>query len=185
MEVISIKELAGEKAFLSGLGGKWIYPKLVASIDHREQPSVVFLDFAGITVSGSFFSQAILPLRVFARRMNAYLVLSNLNPDSLDELGWLLDIGTDAVYICELDQGDGIKKARWIGNLDPKQRLTLQALISEKECDAGKLAELFPGEDIRLTGWNNRLAALAKKGLAMEIKDGRSKRYRPVLGIES
>lgn len=178
---LKILNVAGERTFLSGLFGRAIYPKLIEMIDKQKSPSPVFLDFSGLSASGSFFGQSIMPLRSFARRMNAYIVLCNLNEDSQDELRWLLEDTSDAVYICDIDDSDIVSNATCVGNLDPKQKLTFEAVVKVGESDANEIAERFPSERIEVTGWNNRLAALNKKGLLMEFKDGRSKRYRPVL----
>lgn len=179
-----IEQFSDNRKFLSGLTGRLIYSKLIAAIEKQREPSPLFLDFSGITVSGSFYSQAVFPLRNFARRMGAYLVLCNLNADSFDELTWLLEMATDATYVCDLDQNNQILNLRWIGNLDAKQRLTFEAVLVQQESDASKLALSFPNENIKITGWNNRLVALHKKGLIMEIRHGRSKTYRPVLQIQ-
>ena len=37
------------------------------------------------------------------------------------------------------------------------------------------------GEKVGHTAWNNRLAALAGKGVVVETQHGRAKRYRPLL----
>lgn len=183
MQIIKLADLSDGREFLSGLVGRRIYPKMIQAIEKSDEPRPVFLDFSGVVASGSFFSHAVFPLRNFARRMGAYIVLSNLNADSEDELRWLLDMSTDAVYVCGIDGEGGITEPRWLGNLDEKQRLTLEAVLGQTTTDAAGLAEQFSEEDIQRTGWNNRLAALYKKGLLMEIRSGRSKSYRPVLEI--
>lgn len=178
---IKVATLSSGRSFLSGMVGRSLYPKLVAMIEKQTPPSPIFIDFEGVMVSGSFFSQAILPLRKFARRMDAYLVLCNLDAESKDELTWLLDFTADAVFVCELDAANKIRESHWVGNLEEKQLLTLNAVQEQRVADAASLSEIFTGEDIQMTGWNNRLAALSKKGLLIELRKGRSKSYRPVL----
>ncbi len=181
MSKIKIKELAENRSFLSGLFGRHIYPILISRIDKQIEPTRIFLDFEGVSASGSFFSQAILPLRKFARRMDAYLVLCNLDEESKEELRWLLDVSPDAVFICNINDDEIISNVEWIGNLEEKQRLTLEAVGQWSDTDAASLSKKY--EDIKATGWNNRLVALSEKGLLMEFRSGRSKRYRPVLEI--
>ena len=182
---ITLRDFVGEREVVSGLLGRSIYPQLIASIEKQSEPSQIFIDFAGLMVTGSFISQAILPLRRFARRMDGYLVLCNLNQESLEELQWLLDISPDAVFVCELNESGSISNVRWIGNLEDKQLFTLEAVQREQVVDASKLSELYKGEGIQLTGWNNRLSSLSEKGLLMEIRKGRSKSYRPVLSVDT
>lgn len=178
MFVIKIREFAEGREFLSGLTGRRIYPRLIASIDKQNEPTTVFLDFTGVSASGSFFSQAILPLRIYARRMDGYVVVCNLDEESKDELGWLLDVTPDAIFICNLSEGV-VSNPRWIGNLEEKQLFTLRAVGEETETDATYLSKKY--KDVQATGWNNRLSALSQKGLLMEYRSGRSKTYRSVL----
>jgi hypothetical protein len=68
--------------------------------------------------------------------------------------------------------------------LDEKQRVTLEAVVDAKEADAGTLQHRFrKSDEIGITGWNNRLAALVAKGLLIETQKGRGKLYRPVLEL--
>lgn len=179
MLIIKITDFADGRQFLSGLAGRRIYPRLIASIDKQAKPTPVFLDFAGLSASGSFFSQAVLPLRIYARRMDGYIVVCNLDEESRDELAWLLDVTPDAIFICNLDEDGTISEPRWIGNLEEKQLFTLRAVEEETQTDATHLSEKY--KDVQATGWNNRLATLSQKGLLMEFRSGRSKTYRPVL----
>jgi len=68
-----------------------------------------------------------------------------------------------------------------LGNLDPKQQLAFDLVNQRGETDATELMRDF-GEGLKsATGWNNRLASLAALGVVIEVSQGRSKRYRPVL----
>jgi hypothetical protein len=66
--------------------------------------------------------------------------------------------------------------------LEDAQRRTLAAVLKAGATDASTLAGL-PRQDgdpdkIGPTGWNNRLASLAAKGILRETRRGRTKTYR-------
>jgi hypothetical protein len=73
--------------------------------------------------------------------------------------------------------------ARLIGELDPAQRSTFEAVIELGAITAPELAVRFPSQGIGATASNNRLSALATKGLLVERKKGKSKSFRPLLEI--
>jgi hypothetical protein len=68
-----------------------------------------------------------------------------------------------------------------LGVLEEAQRETLTALVKCIEASASELHERFPSTPaVQVTAWNNRLAALASKGIVLEVRSGREKRYRLV-----
>jgi hypothetical protein len=85
--------------------------------------------------------------------------------------------------VCKLNGRAKPVKSWLIGELDPKQKITFDLVHELGEADASKLMEAY-GEQEGLkhtTAWNNRLATLAGRGLVIEIRQGRAKRYRPLL----
>jgi hypothetical protein len=70
------------------------------------------------------------------------------------------------------------------GNLDEKLQETLKLVSRKRETTAAQLHEESKAVDtIGATAWNNRLATLAAKSLVVEILQGRTKKYRPVLEV--
>jgi len=88
----------------------------------------------------------------------------------------------DVLMTCTLDAQGAVVHATPIGELDPKQKMTFDLVRERGETDAGELMRCC-GESEGMkhtTAWNNRLAALAARGLLMEVSQGRAKRYRPL-----
>jgi hypothetical protein len=186
---ISIFDLSGgEGKTLSGaILGKLFYAKLLPIIERQNHPQPLFLNFAGLDlVTSSFFREGILAFRDYCvnNRFNLYPIIANITQVSLDELDIALEVrGGDAIIVCRLESGEVID-ARVVGPLEEKQQLTLEAVLQVKEADAATLLEKHKeSEGIGITGWNNRLAALAAKGLLIEFKKGRGKLYRPVVEL--
>lgn len=186
---ISILDLSGsEVKVLSGaIPGRLFYAKLLQIIERQNQPQPLFLNFAGLDlVTSSFFREGILAFRDYCvnNRFNLYPIIANITQQSLDELDVALEVrGGDAIIVCRLEGGEVID-AQVVGPLEEKQMLTLQAVLKEREADAASLLEKHKeSEEIGITGWNNRLAALAAKGLLVEFKKGRGKLYRPVVEL--
>ncbi len=83
---------------------------------------------------------------------------------------------------CSISGSEIARQVRLLGRLESKQLKTLHAVILLGEVDAAGLATRYRvEEDIKPTAWNNRLSALAAKGLLIEKQRGRTKLYRPVL----
>lgn len=181
--ILSVYELSGKKPFLTGLQGKILYLKFVENINPQTEPRALFLDFSKVTATGSFFREAVLQLRDYciARRFNLYPVIANANEDTLDELNRLFELSPDAVFICDLNRDGKVISPRLFGLLEEKQEITFEAVLRERETDAPTLAKKYKEDSgIGTTGWNNRLASLANKGLITETKKGRSKIYSSI-----
>jgi hypothetical protein len=186
-EYLDIYGLAGASILSGAPKGQLFFAKLVSSVTPTEEPSRLFLDFQGIDLmTSSFFRSAILPFRDYCvDKLNLYPVLANVSPDTLDEIDVVLKPIRDAVFLCRLDSRRRVESARVFGVLDEKQQLTLNAVLDAKEADASILKHRFrKKDDIGITGWNNRLAALVGKGLLIETQKGRVKLYRPVLELK-
>lgn len=183
---LSIFELGGRKEVLSGsVPGRLFFAKLTAAVERQDQPQALYLNFGGVqVVTGSFFRDGVLAFRdhCLRERLNLYPVIANVTAETLDELKIALEVRGDAVVVCNLDGRGRVGDARVVGPIEEKQQVTLEAVVREREADATTLRERYRDtEAIGVTGWNNRLAALAEKGLLMEMKRGRGKVYRPVV----
>lgn len=164
--------------------GKKKLVTLLSKIESPSQPEVVFLDFQGVEVATtSFLRESVLAFRDFIRSQNPnlYPVIANPAPEVKEELEELLRSRGDVIMICTLDEKNKVSDTKLIGELDPKQKLTLNLVHKYGETDAGTLMRDYgEGEGVKQTAWNNRLASLAAKGLVMEISIGRAKRYMPL-----
>ena len=185
---IDLRRAAGGTVLAGAVNGRALLASLVsAASTEPDHPEVVFLDFAEVEVATtSFLRESILAFRdlVRGRRSSLYPVIANANDVVTDELKEMLRARGDAILACTLGKEGKVKSSRLIGDLDPKQRLTLELVRKREETDAGELMRAY-GESEGLknpTAWNNRLASLVNRGLLMEISRGRSKRYRNVLG---
>lgn len=185
MHIINLSKIS-ERKVLTGLVGKRMYPRLIELLIPQAKPEPLFINFSGLTSSGSFFSQAILPLRdyLFSLRYNLYPIMANVDDETLEELQWLFEISPDAVLACNLDNLGRVNSPKWVGVLEEKQQITFEAVLKEQVTDATTLSTKYRDENISITGWNNRLSSLVSKGLIMEFKKGRGKGYKPVLEMQ-
>ena len=183
----SLLEFAADQVLATPQLGKRVFGALVSEpiIMRSTAPVLYYLDFAGVEVAtASFLREAIVTFRNHVREHvpQLYPVAANLTHDVQEELHDLLRERMDALAVCELDIGEQPRAARILGQLDGKQLLTLNAALKAQEIDATALLEQFAREEnVGITAWNNRLAALCAKGLLIEQNLGRAKRYRPVL----
>ncbi len=189
MMKIYMTAVGDAKVLAGAVQGRQALGKLIAQLPSEQDDSVVALDFEGIELAtASFLRESVLGFRDYCRSAHSaiYPIVANANEQVLEELDALLAERADSMVSC-IASGENFTGARVLGRLDPKLRRTLEAIIEAGEADAGELKEAFAKtEDIGTTGWNNRLAALAAKGVIMEIKFGRGKRYRPVVeGLSS
>ncbi len=153
-----------------------------AAVQPRETETL-FLDFRDVDVAtASWLRQAVLGFRDYCRRTrpDLYPVVANANEFVLEELGMLL--GSDAVVCCDLPARGEPRNPRLVGVLEDKQAETLRAVSEIREVDAATLTKMHEhgAKKIGHTGWNNRLAGLASKGILMEVRRGRAKFYRPL-----
>ena len=180
-------DLMGGQSVLSGaIPGRKLLSALIAATPPSEVPMPVFLDFSGIQVAtASFLREAVIGFRDYARQSlhNAYPVVANLLPPVAEELDFFVRARGDVLWSCELDSEDSVVSARLIGDLDPAQRSTFDAALQLGTISAPDLAARFADQRIGPTAWNNRLSALATKGLLVERKQGKTKSFSPLLEI--
>lgn len=183
---LSLYELMGEQDVLfSAATGRACFASFLKRLEEPDGPDLLFVDFSQITsATVSFLREGPLALREHLRSKgsNLYPVFANLNPAVADSLADFLTARRDAVFVCDLDSSGGVRSARLVGQLDAKQNLTFEAVEQLGTTTATELAEKYRGpERVGVTAWNNRLAALAAKGLLMESRQGRSKAYTVAL----
>lgn len=182
---LRIRELAAGDVLAGAGEGAAMLAKLINALCQREETRLAILDFSEIRVAtGSYLRESVLGFRNYCRQRvpASAVIIANANPVVTEELRNLLTTSGDAVVSCELTRTGEPRKGHVLGALEDKQRLTLDAVLRLGAADARVLHERFRMTDtIGVTGWNNRLAALAEKGILVEEREGRAKRYRPVL----
>jgi hypothetical protein len=169
-----------------GLPGRKLLTALIAATPPAHAPTAAFLDFEGVAVAtSSFLREAVIGFRDYARLSlaNVYPVAANLEPPVLEELEFFLRARNDVFWVCDLDDSERVSGARLLGDLDPAQRTTFDAVRELGAVTAPELADRFPNQSIGPTAWNNRLSGLAVKGLLVERKVGKTKSFRPLLEI--
>jgi hypothetical protein len=148
------------------------------------EPQAILLDFTGIDVAtSSYLREAVVRLRdmLRSRRSNFYPIVANAGDAVMEELTMLLHDHGDSMLACVIDEKGRPRNVEPIGRLERVQQRTFELVVEKGEIGAVEAQALFPGETATVTAWNNRLAALAERGLVVELSRGRLKRYRPVL----
>lgn len=179
--------LTGGSTVLSGaISGRTLLSALIAATPSSAAPTPAFLDFTEIEVAtASFLREAVIGFRDYARQSlrNVYPAVANLADAVAEELEFFVRARGDVLWRCELGSGDTVISARLIGELDPAQRATFEAALELGTITAPELAARFADRQIGPTAWNNRLSALAAKGLLVERKQGKTKSFSPLLEI--
>jgi hypothetical protein len=189
MNVMKVPMLTGgEEPILAGrLIGKRVFLRALENLPALTAPSIIALDFHGVDLAtSSFLSEAILTLRdlLRTRRPPGYVVVVNLSEKVREELDELLNRSGDALLVGVLTGANKISGAEIAGKLDQKLEETFNLVRRKGETTAIELhSESGETDGIGPTAWNNRLAALASKSLLVEIPQGRTKKYRPVLEV--
>jgi hypothetical protein len=181
---IIIRLLADRNVLAGADYGRQMLAKLITALPSDSEPSRCFLDFAGAPpTTGSFLRECVLGFRRYVRGQGLpiYPVVANAAAETVEEFEHLLEMVSDAFPACTLDEAGAVHDPRVLGVLEPTQRRTLSAVIQAGSTTATALASKFTDDEVTVTAWNNRLAALAQKGLLLEHSAGRAKTYEPVL----
>ncbi len=181
----SVLEMMGGRTVLAGgIAGRKLLTALITASPPPDGPVAAFLDFARIEVAtSSFLRESIVGFRNYARSSlaNVYPVAANMEAPVLEEFEFFLRAHSDVFWICRLNTNESISGARLLGDLDPAQRTTFEAVLALGAVTAPALASRFQHLGIGPTAWNNRLSALAAKGLLIEQKVGKTKSFTPLL----
>ena len=180
-------DLVDGQTVLSGAGaGRQLLSALIASTPSADVPTPLFLDFNGVEVAtASFLRESVIAFRDYARQSlpNIYPAVANLNTAVAEELDFFVRARGDVLWSCDLDLQGKVIAARLIGDLVPAQRATFNAVLESGAISAPELATRFADAGIGPTAWNNRLSALASKGLLVERRQGKSKSFSSLLEI--
>jgi hypothetical protein len=181
-----LKMMDGRSVLSGAMAGRKLLTALISATPPSDAPIAAFLDFKGVAVATtSFLRDAVIGFRDYVRLSlaNIYPVAANLEPAVLEELEFFLRARNDVFWICDLDKTERVNHARLLGDLDPTQRATFDAVRELGAVTAPELATRFPNQNIGPTAWNNRLSGLAAKGLLVERKLGKTKSFSPLLEI--
>jgi hypothetical protein len=179
---------SGEEPILAGrLAGKRAFLRALEQLPELAEPTLVLLDFRDVDLAtSSYLSEAIPPLRdhLRLRRHPGYVVAANLSDNVREEIEEMLRRSGDALLTCATDVDGRISDVQLCGKLEDKLQETLSLVSRKRETTAAQLHEESREVDaVGATAWNNRLASLAAKSLVVEVLQGRTKKYRPVLEV--
>ncbi|MBS4004956.1 hypothetical protein [Bradyrhizobium sp. G127] len=178
----------GNEPILAGrLTGKRAFVTALEALPEMVEPTLVLLDFRNVDfATSSFLSEVVLPLRDHLRFRHppGYAVAANLSDIVREEIEEMLRRSGDALLTCRTDTEGHIRDVQLCGNLEDKLQETLTLVSRKRETTAAQLhAESRTVDAVGPTAWNNRLTALAAKSLVVEVLQGRTKKYRPVLEV--
>jgi hypothetical protein len=180
-------DLMNGQTVLSGaIPGRRLLSALIAATPSADTPTMALLDFTGVEVAtASFLRESVIAFRDYARQAlpNIYPVVANLPAAVAEELDFFVRARGDVLLSCDLDAKGDVVTARLVGDLDPAQRATFDVVREVGAISAPELAARFADQNIGATAWNNRLSALASKGLLIERRQGKSKSFSPLLEI--
>lgn len=189
MKIVALPMLRpDEEPILAGrLAGKRAFVSVLERLPELTEPTLVLLDFRNVDLAtSSFLSEVVLPLRDHLRlcRPPGYALAANLRDIVREEIEEMLRRSSEALLTCVFDGVGRIGDVDLCGRLEQKLKETFNLVSSKRETTAAKLhAESREVDAVGATAWNNRLTLLAAKSLVVEIVQGRTKKYRPVLEV--
>jgi hypothetical protein len=191
MRKICLWQIAQEAVLAGANKGKATFAELIKCLPKEPiEPEALFIDFLGVEIAtASFLRESVFSLKSYLRRTNSryYPVVCNVNTDTWDELSVIAQAMGDVLVCCKLDKNGVVSEQEIIGSLDPKQKMTFDLVQELRQADAVSLMREFgEAEQTKTTtAWNNRLVALADKGILREFSRGRAKFYRPLFDGDS
>jgi len=184
---LDIRILTAKEVLGGSIQGRQLLGQLIEHAADDPDFEVCVLDFSRIQLAtASYLRESVLAFQRWGidRRFPFSTVLANVNSDVLEELELVLTDCGGAIWVCTLGKDDKIGDSKAIGKFDEIQRQTFELVRSRGEVDAPTLArEDANGTKVNQTAWNNRLAALASRGLLLERRRNKTKIYRLVLEV--
>lgn len=187
---IDIADLAETSHLAGALQGRKLFARLSdGRFEYPHEPTPLFLDFQGVEIAtASYLRESVLKFKnhMRANRTTLYPILANASETVEEEVAVIAEATNDAFLTCELGGDERVTDVRLLGSLDPKQRMTFDAINEIGSADAPSLMKRFGAQEktTRTTAWNNRLASLSTRGLIKEFSQGRAKRYEAMFGEE-
>jgi hypothetical protein len=169
------------------LSGKRAFISLLERLPELTAPTLILLDFKHVELAtSSYLSEVLVPLRDHLRLRHppCYAVAANLSERVREEIEEMLRRSGEALLTCTSNESGQIADVQLCGRLDEKLQETLTLVSRKRETTAAQLHAESRGMDtVGATAWNNRLTSLAAKSLIVEVLQGRTKKYRPVLEV--
>lgn len=185
--VLPMLSPADEPVLAGRLAGKRAFVSALERLPDMAEPTLVLLDFRNVDLAtSSFLNEVVLPLRehLRLRRPPGYAVAANMSDTVREEIEEMLRRSGDALLTCATDGAGHIGDVQLCGKLEQKLQETFTLVSRKRETTAAQLhAESREVDAVGATAWNNRLTILAAKSLVVEIMQGRTKKYRPVLEV--
>jgi hypothetical protein len=183
----SVFQLTGTSVLAGAQPGRLLLAKLVVKTANGGAPYKVFLDFDGIeAATASFLRESVFGFRDFCLKSapTVYPVLANLSEAVKEEVAFFARERGEAIWCCKLTVAGRVAGKELIGldELEAGQQQALNLVDSLPEATAPTMARKA-GDTVGPTAWNNRLAALASKGLIVTSQRGKTKVFHPVWRI--
>lgn len=182
--LLKVIEFADNLSVLSGSQeGRATALRLAERAAANPDDVLLVLDFQNVRVAtASFLREAVLGLRQLLTDPDRLVAITNCAPQILEDFSVLLAARQECLAAVEIQKSEKLS-IQILGALDLRLQKCFRLLADEGEATAPALAKLSPKEKIGITGWNNRLATLANLGLAIAVKDGRTKLYTTFTGV--
>lgn len=183
---IDIHSLSGTPNLGGAIPGRHMLGLLLGEVvEHPPEPQPLFLDFRGIELAtASYLRESVFEIKSIMRqrRSTLYPVIANANEFVRDEIREIAISMNDVIVVCLRTADGDVSDVGIIGQLDPKQKMTFDAVKKLGAADATTLMEKYGDQEQtkRTTAWNNRLSSLASRGLLREFQNGRAKSYQPL-----
>jgi hypothetical protein len=170
------------KVLQGKLPGKRHFARLCELLSDTPAGSPVYLDFAGVKlVTGSWVNALFVPLFQWAsdESIDLFPVICNAQDEWLDDLALV----AEWTHCCFIVAKGALPPhhGTLIGQLDPGQRSTLEAVLELGETTGANLERKRPAAGVKATAWNNRLKDLYSKRLLRRERQGREQVYSPVI----
>ena len=166
----------------SRTSGRLHYSKLCEALSRYHRGDTVTLDFSSVTlISASWLNEAIVPLLRWAsdERNDLFPLLRNIAPCWMDEFDLVAE-WSKVHFLCT-NNSIPENSAYLIGDLDERQKATLQSVLNSNGVTGAGMERLRIEEGIKATAWNNRLKDLFERRLVRRRQRGREQLYLPVV----
>lgn len=179
---VPLYKLVSHRDILAGAAfGREVFGKLCEAAQPSSEPRPHYIDFSDIEMAtASFLRESVVNFKLYCRsvRNNLYPVAANCCVEIQEEIDLVLKMTDDAMMSAIIDDDDA--PVRWVllGNIDKKLQSVFDEIVENGVITATMLENKFRTSDkVGITAWNNRLASLSAKGVAMEKQLGRQKVY--------
>jgi hypothetical protein len=166
------------KSLIGRISGMRHFTEVCVKLANAPLGAPIVLDFSGIKhVTGSWINSMIVPFFKWAAQSqnDVFPILYNVDEEWLDEFR-LVAQWNHQCYLIARSTSFPPKQVQLIGFLEPAQRISLHAVLSENEVTGAELNRKR-AEKIGATAWNNRLKELYLKRLVCREKRGRNHVY--------